>query len=166
MKSKWFLKYGKCSFIFILILAISKAMVVSADEPVMPQFKAPPQKYEYRHEISRVGSPLPDTVVDELLIGDVTDKELKFYFYLIGNNGHICGGSGVATYRDGFYYYAAPSVREVYEQGKIKRKKVECRLRIQLDSKQVSLKDEDGNCKQMFCGKRAHIGDTYFRRVP
>ncbi len=89
----------------LALLLIAVPLVAVADEPSMSEFRTPPQKYAYQHEITLVGSPSPDPVVDELLIGDVTDKELKFYFYLIGTNGHICGGSGIAIAQNGSYYY-------------------------------------------------------------
>lgn len=145
-----------------VVASVLMVSVVVADEPTMPNFRSPPQKYEYQHEITRVGSASPDTVIDELQIGDVTAKELKFYFYLIGTNGHICGGSGTATFRAGSYYYSVPSVKEVYEQGKLRKEPVECRLRIRFDSTQASLHDEGGNCKQTLCGMRAYIGDVHF----
>ena len=148
-----------------ILISMLFANIASADEPVMPDFVTPPQKYEYQHEIARAGDSLPDTVVDELYIGDVTAKELKFYFYLIGTNGHICGGSGIATFRDDSYYYDLPSVKEVYEQGKLRKERTECRLRVRFDSTKASLQDEDGNCKQSLCGMRGYIGDVKFQRV-
>lgn len=150
---------------WIMFVSMLLVIVAAADEPTMPDFRSPPQKYEYQHEITRVGSSSPDTVIDELHIGDVTEKELRFYFYLTGTNGHICGGSGIAAFRDGSYYYSTPSVKEVYEQGKLRKDQVECRLRIRFDSTQASLQDEGGNCKQTLCGMRAYIGDVNFKRA-
>lgn len=149
-------------FTFISMLLASVAF---ADEPTMPDFVSPPQRYEYQHQVTRVGSESPDIVVDELLIGDVTDNQLKFYFYIIGANGHICGGSGTATLRNGAYYYNTPSVKEIYEKGKLRKEPVECRLRITFDSTSASLLDEGGNCKQTHCGLRAYIGDVRLKRA-
>ena len=155
--------------IILSLMLIVAPLVVVADEPSMPEFRAPPQKYTHQHEISRVGSPSPDTVVDELLIGDVTEKELKYYFYLIGTNGHICGGSGIAIAENGSYYYTEKTFTTKFESkdGKLNswKEPVECRLRIQFDSNHASLHDEGNYCQRSHCGTRAGIGNVRFSRA-
>jgi len=122
-----------------------------ADEAEMPKFSKKPIKFISKHEIGTKHNDAGD-VLDELLIGDVTNNNLKFWFEFIRTNYHICSMSGTAKATDiNVFEYSID----------------DCRLRITIAPNQAIIEDVGGYCSHSetrqgegFCGSRAYIGKT------
>ena len=120
----------------------------------MPTFSSTPIKYINQTSIGgAVGHPNQIAkVTDELVIGDKTNKNLKFWFYIYGANFHICSASGVAeSLEKNTYKY------QVSESS--------CQLKLTFKSNHATLEDIGGNCRELFCGSRGIIGKITFHKA-
>lgn len=149
---------------FMLLLGL--VSLANGDGPALPEFKTPPIEFANKHDAYSVADPAPVSVEDRLLIGDITPKQITFFFFITGSNLHICSGSGVAKRIDGtsYYYREISGSQPVFEQGKVVQKPTECQLRIDFDSTNAVLDDEGGSCHEVFCGMRASIDNAKFSK--
>lgn len=116
-----------------------------ADEIPIPEFLGEPIKYT-------------DSDGGELILGERTPKELKFWFRTMGGNHHQCHMTGVAKSRDNeTYRYSLVEQRN--------EKNVFCSLSLILIEKSVVLIDESNHCKVISCGQRAAINGAVFHRA-
>lgn len=167
---------------FLVALAIG-CVAAQADDAAMPNFSSKPKKYANRHEIG-FADQSSAFVDDELVIGDVTREQLKFWFWIIGANGHQCSASGTAQKAEIGYVYTEETMQEIldekcfaramkasemgksYEESGLKGCYVEasatCSLLIVLGPDTVMLKDQGGFCQRRYCGSRAFIDETTF----
>ena len=116
-----------------------------ADEIPIPEFSGKTIKYT-------------DSNGGELILGERTQKELKFWFQTMGGNYHQCHMTGVATSRDNeTYRYSLVEQRN--------EKNVFCSLSLIVIDKSVVLIDESNHCKVISCGQRAAINGAVFHRA-
>lgn len=165
-----------------LALAIQCAPI-RAEDAEMPNFSNKPTEYINRHVVE-FADRSSSSLDDELLIGDVTNAQLKFRFWIVGANGHQCSASGIAKKRGRHYVYRTKVERNSYDS-KCLDKELEknaadksntenpylkcsilipatCVLQIELKAKKVILDDKGGICSEIYCGSRASIGKTLF----
>lgn len=116
-----------------------------ADEIPIPEFSGKTIKYT-------------DSNGGELILGERTQKELKFWFRTMGGNYHQCHMTGVATSRDNETYRYS-----LVESGN--EKNVFCSLSLIVIDKSVVLIDESNHCKVISCGQRAAINGAVFHRA-
>ena len=112
-----------------------------ADEIAVPEFSGGADKYTDKHG-------------GEILIGERTEKQLKFWFRTIGGNYHQCHMSGIAKSRD----------NETYKYGQYEQE-VRCALSIIVLENSVVLIDNSNQCKKISCGQRAGINGAVFHRA-
>jgi hypothetical protein len=125
--------------LFIYIAGLLNAAY--ADEIPIPEFSGVATKYT-------------NTYGGEILIGERTSEQLKFWFRTVGGNYHQCHMSGVATSRD----------NETYAYGQYEQD-IHCSLSIIVLGNSVVLIDDYGKCKQISCGQRAGINGAVFHRA-
>jgi len=118
------------------------------DEAVVPKFESAPEVFASPTSvIDRDGE--KHWLIDQALIGNKTPNSLTFWLYLYGANFHICSISGEAK-------QTAPSEFEF--------RKGDCRLKLTLNGRRLSIEDNDNSCKKHNCGYRASFnGATLFR---
>ncbi|HCU85476.1 hypothetical protein [Methylophilus sp. UBA6697] len=140
-------------FLLIIILCNIYGLAVG-EEAEMPAFSSPPIKYINQTSIGgAVGHPNEIAqVTDDLVIGDKTNQNLKFWFYIYGANFHICSASGVAEKLEkNTYQYQVSDTS--------------CQLKLTFKSNHATLEDIGGNCRDLFCGSRGNIGKTAFHKI-
>lgn len=123
--------------IWIFIFLIT----AKADEISIPEFSGVATKYT-------------DQYGGEILIGERTPEQLKFWFRTVGGNHHQCHMSGVAKSRD----------NETYKYGQYEQE-VQCNLSIIVLEQSVVLIDNSSQCKKISCGQRAGISGAVFHRA-
>ncbi len=152
--------------IFLLVMIICSFTTKAVSDLVeMPMYSSPPTKFI--RSTTTTGASGSAEVKDELVIGDRTAKDMKFWFLLYGGNFHMCSASGVAqALSKDIYQYEENSTchRLITNSGRyeFKEEQCQCRLKFSFDENHVTLEDVDGNCKEAFCGQRASIGKTIF----
>ncbi len=130
---------------FCLICIVFFINTAKADEIPMPEFSGEVIKYT-------------DPYGGELILGERTSKELKFWFRIIGGNHHQCHMTGVATSRD----------NETYKYSRVEQrneKNIFCSLSVIVLDSSVVLIDESNQCKAISCGQRAGINGGVFHRA-
>ncbi|OEG74040.1 hypothetical protein BEL05_20400 [Shewanella colwelliana] len=130
---------------FSLIFMVFFINAAQADEIPIPEFSGKTIKYT-------------DSNGGELILGERTQKELKFWFRTMGGNYHQCHMTGVATSRDNETYRYS-----LVESGN--EKNVFCSLSLIVIDKSVVLIDESNHCKVISCGQRAAINGAVFHRA-
>lgn len=125
----------------LFIYMISLLNLACADEIPIPEFSGQAIKYT-------------DPYGGEILIGERTSEQLKFWFRTIGGNFHQCHMSGVAESRD----------NETYKYGQYEQD-IHCILSIIVLGNSVVLIDNSGKCKRISCGQRAAINGAVFHRA-
>jgi hypothetical protein len=123
-----------------------------ADDLGFPEFREKPRKYLNAHQGCILGSEGKEWVcsptADELVVGDVSNRELTYWMWVIGLNGHQCNMTGQALrIRSGKYEY---------REGK-------CKLLLELAGDSMKVEDAGGNCTLRYCGSRASIGSIDFK---
>lgn len=116
-----------------------------ADEIPIPEFSGEAIKFT-------------DSDGGELILGERTPKELKFWFRTMGGNYHQCRMTGVATSRN----------NETYRYSRVEQrndKNIFCSLSLIVIEKSVVLIDESNHCKVISCGQRAAINGAVFYRA-
>lgn len=155
------MEYIKPIFIGLMFFSLN----CYADEAGFPDFEEPPERYENNHEVGWSWQD-PTLETDQLFIGDVSNNGLKFWFWIIGTNGHQCSASGSAKKIDNVYEYKY--AEEISDVKQIKSTKLlkarKCTLHIKLNNDEATLEDK-GGCYNAFCGARANIGITKFQKV-
>ena len=114
---------------------------VYPDEIPVPTFSGESIKYE-------------DSYGGELIIGERTPEQLKFWFRTIGGNNHQCHMVGIAESRD----------NETYKYGHFEQN-VHCSLSVIVLDNSVVLIDDSGQCEKVSCGQRASINGAVFHRT-
>jgi hypothetical protein len=126
----------KLLYIYLSILIST----VCADEIPVPEFSGEKIKYT-------------DPYGGELIIGERTPEQLKFWFRIIGGKFHQCHMTGVAASRD----------NETYKYSQYDRD-IQCILSIIVLNDSVVLIDNSDQCKRISCGQRAGINGAVFHR--
>ncbi len=90
----------------LLLCLFIPSLASHAEEAEKPTFSKPPALFIHKHQTRDAGGTV-NAVQDELLIGDRSNRELKFWFYLVGANLHICSMSSHARAVDPNQYVAA-----------------------------------------------------------
>ncbi len=131
--------------IFYLIFIALLLNTAKADEVPIPEFLGETVKYK-------------DPYRGELVLGERTPKELKFWFRTMGGGYHQCHMAGAATSKDNeTYRYARVEQRN--------EKNLFCSLSVIVLDNSVVLIDENNQCKAISCGQRASINGAVFHRV-
>ena len=134
--------------IIILFIVVN----INADEMDIPDFEGKSKKYLNKHEVGYI---IPNSEneyqaemsADELIVGDITDKDLKYWLFVIGINGHQCNMAG--------------SAKKISE-GIFEFKDKDCKLTFTILEKSIKI-DDKYTCTRDYCGKRAGIGKIEFK---
>ncbi|GGB57276.1 hypothetical protein K8B83_20105 [Shewanella inventionis] len=133
------------SKVFYLIFLAILLNAANADVISIPIFSGESTKYT-------------DPYGGELILGERTPEQLKFWFRTIGGNYHQCHMTGIATSRNNETY-----IYSRVEQ--INEKNVFCSLSVIVLDNSVVLIDEGNHCKAINCGQRAGINGAVFHRA-
>lgn len=140
--------------IFIAVAGLSTCLVF-ADELGFPEFKAQPHKYLNKHEncvLSGSNEPGKEwtcgLTADELVVGDVSKRELTYWLWVIGTNGHQCNMTGQA---------------QLVSAGKYEYREDDCRLSLRVSDSHITVHDIGSACTIKHCASRASIGEIEFR---
>jgi hypothetical protein len=139
-------------YIVIIAVLFLSSGVAFGDEAAIPSFSKKPMKFKVEHKVSN-----SEKAVDELLLGDITESNLTFWFLFIRTNYHICSMSGSAkSIAKNTYQYSVG----------------DCNLRITIESGQATVDDVGGKCSHSdqdnnitSCGSRGYIGKTILSLV-
>lgn len=130
---------------FSVLFIVFFLNTAQADEIPIPEFSGEAIKFT-------------DSDGGELILGERTPKELKFWFRTMGGNYHQCHMTGVATSRN----------NETYRYSRVEQrndKNIFCSLSLIVIEKSVVLIDESNHCKVISCGQRAAINGAVFHRA-
>jgi hypothetical protein len=130
---------------FSVLFIVFFLNTAQADEIPIPEFSGEAIKFT-------------DSDGGELILGERTPKELKFWFRTMGGNYHQCHMTGVATSRN----------NETYRYSRVEKrndKNIFCSLSLIVIEKSVVLIDESNHCKVISCGQRAAINGAVFHRA-
>ena len=118
------------------------------DGPPMPNFTGNTQEYIHKHKITNLwDNGRTSEAEDKLIIGDITEKDLKFSLLTFSTNSHTCGVSGHALF-DGTAF--------LYSDGY-------CKLTLTLNGNTVNISNT-GNCSG-HCGSMGKITNSTYVKM-